>query len=730
MGLPSILRRFWNDWNLRVVMLVNLVLQVALTLGGHRRKSNQKLRLRILIWVAYMSMNSVTSYGLAIISTKLSFIQKTSQHGEELDDGSKLMAFWAPTFLFFLGGPDTITAYGLEDNELWLRTLLELAVQTVATGYIFIMSWSWSQLLFLKVLMLVVALTKYGERTWALWLASADKFRESMLSPADPSLNYPRFMEQYVLKEEEGYIVRVHELIERPVPSKYTFPTECLDAYSLLQIFKRLFVDLILSEDDRHRSLELFKDKECGKAYSIIELELESMYDMLYTKATVLQSRWGLIRRSVSISVTIFVMVYFYSTEKPHYQTVDLTLTYVSLASIVVLEFYSFLWLLSSNWAIVQRNKKSSNSRSKDASIITAMLGLSKWIVNESRWSHSVAQLKFLRFCCKHKTVPCQNILKKLKLLDKIEKYYFTSHETVLDDVKKDIYSNLKNKSQTPPTNSSSGIENQSYSSSVQKYKFKRALEMLLTAADLNRVCSSSSDLRWCWELEFDQCILLWHIATELCLYVPNYDDPQQQDYHHQNVAKKLSRYMFYLLVRYPTILPSGIGLIRLRDTFAEADIVFKERDSLLQPSQDHKHSSCWEKFLLSVFHRDQLKEQRNRDEENIHKQCCKILLQVDTRVPPSKVKGGMTKSVLFDGCRLADELNKWDITQKWKLISNVWIEILYHAARKSSGHSHAQQLRRGGELLTHVWLMMAHFGLTDHFQLTENNVIADISFG
>ena len=43
-------------------------------------------------------------------------------------------------------------------------------------------------------------------------------------------------------------------------------------------------------------------------------------------------------------------------------------------------------------------------------------------------------------------------------------------------------------------------------------------------------------------------------------------------------------------------------------------------------------------------------------------------------------------------------------------LVSNVWVEILCHA----------QQLGRGGELLTHVWLLMAHLGITEQFQISK----------
>ena len=55
---------------------------------------------------------------------------------------------------------------------------------------------------------------------------------------------------------------------------------------------------------------------------------------------------------------------------------------------------------------------------------------------------------------------------------------------------------------------------------------------------------------------------------------------------------------------------------------------------------------------------------------------------------------------------------------EHWDMITNVWLEMLGHVANLCEGPNHAHQLSKEGELLTHVWLLMAHLGLTDHFQI------------
>ncbi|KAH8488067.1 hypothetical protein H0E87_023945 [Populus deltoides] len=110
-------------------------------------------------------------------------------------------------------------------------------------------------------------------------------------------------------------------------------------------------------------------------------------------------------------------------------------------------------------------------------------------------------------------------------------------------------------------------------------------------------------------------------------------------------------------------------------------------------------------------------------------KKACGVLLNVNTVVPPVKVKGDRSKPVLFDACRLASQLRKLsdDKGEKWKLTSNVWVEMMAYAASCCSGHDHARQLGQGGELLTHVWLPMTHFGLMEQFQISHGHARAKL---
>ena len=66
--------------------------------------------------------------------------------------------------------------------------------------------------------------------------------------------------------------------------------TELVAAYDLINIFKSLFVDLIFSLDDRDNRTYLVTGISWNKAFKVIEMALGYMYDVLYTKATVIHS--------------------------------------------------------------------------------------------------------------------------------------------------------------------------------------------------------------------------------------------------------------------------------------------------------------------------------------------------------------------------------------------------------------------------------------------------------
>ncbi|OMO98936.1 hypothetical protein COLO4_13592 [Corchorus olitorius] len=126
--VPPELRKIWKDWELRGLILFSLFMQLLLVLLGNRRRYIPGLWIRVK----------------------------------------------APFLLLHLGGPDTTTAYSLEDTTLWLRRLFELLTQTTVAVYIFLMAWNDSRFSILTIPTFIAGLIKYAKRTWNLWKANKD----------------------------------------------------------------------------------------------------------------------------------------------------------------------------------------------------------------------------------------------------------------------------------------------------------------------------------------------------------------------------------------------------------------------------------------------------------------------------------------------------------------------------------------------------------------------------
>ena len=123
--LPSWLE-LWNEWEIQTVVVASFSLQVILFFFAGICRYSVSFVLKVLLWLLYLLADVVAIYALGHMSTSLS--KKSS--GEQ-----QLVAFWAPFLVLHLGGQDTITAYALEDNELWRRHLLNMFLQVAGAHY-------------------------------------------------------------------------------------------------------------------------------------------------------------------------------------------------------------------------------------------------------------------------------------------------------------------------------------------------------------------------------------------------------------------------------------------------------------------------------------------------------------------------------------------------------------------------------------------------------------------
>ncbi|KAM6545401.1 hypothetical protein CsatB_026137 [Cannabis sativa] len=197
--IPKSVREIWKEWNIRGIILFSLALQAFLIMVAPFRKRTSNKFFIFLLWMSYLLADWAASFTVGHISSKQnddSGRDKGCYANNKADD--IIQAFWAPFLLLHLGGPDTITAFSLEDNELWLRHLLALVTQVLATAYVFIQTVPGNILWKPTMVMFIGGIIKYVERTRALYKASLSTFRASLL---EKTPNYAEYTSKAFSKD-------------------------------------------------------------------------------------------------------------------------------------------------------------------------------------------------------------------------------------------------------------------------------------------------------------------------------------------------------------------------------------------------------------------------------------------------------------------------------------------------------------------------------------------------
>ncbi|KAJ1435795.1 hypothetical protein SESBI_04745 [Sesbania bispinosa] len=463
---------------------------------------------------------------------------------------------------------------------------------------------------------------KYGERTWSLKSGSSENFRESILPPPDPGPNYAKFMDHYTAKKAEGYNVTLGKVIEAPsillghsqgaiANDNIPDASSLHDGFYFFKIFVCLFADLILSLQDHKSSQIFFETTDWKHAFQVVEVELGLMYDMLYTKAVLTYSHLGIFLKFVSFFCTLSAFIAFSCLILIHnkapiqfHQIIeghkhinyDLIITFALFIGAILLEIYAVIVLLSSSWAMLWLSKHKNWGVDRLYESISWFQKCFK-LSHTKRWSNLMSQFNLIRFCLKDDSVKCITVLKFIfHFYPSLEKSYYQDTEIVPPELKELIFDQLKVKSEE--------AINIEACKQLCADRGDRVLEKWR--------CHDGDIKRSIKEVEFDQSILLWHIATDLCYY----SDEPAVSFQSREMSKLLSNYMLYLLVMCPFMLPNGIGQIRFEDTCAEVDELLIERKYISESDQ-----------------------------------ACKMILRVNTEIPPSEVKGDRSKSVLFDAC-------------------------------------------------------------------------------
>nr|XP_034900542.1 uncharacterized protein LOC118038328 [Populus alba]TKS14872.1 uncharacterized protein D5086_0000039060 [Populus alba] len=642
--LPEEVLNLWNKWEIRGMVLLSLLLQTILIIFGSRRKTIASSWIRILVWSAYLSADMVATVALGNLARS---------QGDSSCDGSRkannsIQEFWAPFLLLHLGGPDTITAYSIEDNELWLRQLLGLVSQVGVAFYVFSRSWGSRILTFIAIPMFIVGIIKYAERTWVLRSSSSDGLRNSILS---------KFRPFYPLRESS-------KTFEQALKGNYL-----LQAYTFLDISMFMLQDLVPGIPALMNSQLLISKNLADDAFKVVEVELGLIYDMLYTKAPLVYSLVGIILRSISFLLSSTAFVTFHVMIVRHaYSTIDIAITYLLFVAAVFLEFYAFLCLVLSDWTMIWLIDDGGNA------ISSTIYSLIRKLTRSERWSRSIAKHNLISTCFEKKPHKCLELLG----IDETMRQMYVKREDMNAGIRRCIFGHLQKKCEK--IKESFNLIDKNFRSKVVGQRGDGVLErdgLLL-------------QFKWCTtEVDFSQSILVWHLATDICYRVEKNANNAFSEY---ETSRCLSEYMLYLLVMRPNMLSKGTSdegyLETLEDLRGLKSRVLRDNKAM------SKKDFADQILLLNKFD------------------------GVDD--PQFQRQWKIAKSVLNGGVCLTKQLRALEFERRWKMINEVWIEMLAYAAAHCPWKQHAQELRRGGELLTHVCFLMVHLGLSEQYEFSQ----------
>lgn len=477
-------------WNIAGYVIASLSLQFILILLAPLRRRSWGIRGKVLdlsIWSAYLLANSV-----AIGSIRFILSNETESSCTKDDSRVQLQVLWAPFLLVYLGGPDNITSYALEDNELWKRHALGLIVQVSYTLYV-IRTFGMKELVLPAVLVLVAGIIRYAERTCSFYFASFNHFGNNWVAS--------KWEDKLPIPEQLKNVDRKFGKELRDDEKKILW-----SAVHHLGSIKRILVGPLLSRKQCYEIGKTFRKIEDDDALQIMEIELSLLYEALHTKLPVIDCWKGYIFRVISIFCIVGALLWFWLSKNPdEWPLFDIRITYGLFFSCLILDSVSFMFLICSDWFSIS----SSPCILSFASSIFGGIGKGKKSIFKGlRWSKKVSQSNFFTYHGKDYSSWLKKVAAVIQLeslLEDTRRFRCLSCKSFTPEIWKAIVDTVKELDEDIVEKMEDLSE-----------KVIQAEEFLIHSRKLvgESFRNNSEPVEL---MNYTQLILTWHIATQLC---------------------------------------------------------------------------------------------------------------------------------------------------------------------------------------------------------------------
>lgn len=472
----------------------------------------------------------------------------------------------------------------------------------------FCKSWSLSadgKLLAAAILIFIPGILKCLAKPWGLKCASFRNLADSLdVAERTISANREEELQNYVRKARTCFLNK-----ENP-------PLYMVKLY----VLEMLFVDFPYTYSRRLINLRSFcalKDKQACRS---LQDGLSDVFDLLYTKTnTSLDNNIvGILIWMLSMFLPMAATVLFHISHKNAYRSDDVGVTFVLLYSTIVLECNSVgvMSMFEDEWpdTVAQRS-----------------------VLGQFAHNKRHGKLMSLATC-----LGCKDLLDQY--WSSVEACHSSWNMTIL--VRRHVEDGWKD-----------------YITDGESYREFNDIRGQWTLEKWG--CHGR--LSWSLEKPFDESVLLWHIATDLCFHLMG-------TYPSHPLCREMSNYMMHLLIANPEMLMPGSRRSLVPITYNELETIFMgEEDMLIEED--------------------------------------KVAKQVFDKVKATKLIR-TRESFIYNACVLAERLMDLGGEKMWKVIQGVWLEMMCFSAGRCRGYLHAKALASGGEYLSYVWLVLAHYGM------------------
>jgi hypothetical protein len=654
---------FWNEWAIRIAASVSLAALVLLMLLAETRRRSVRPGLTFSLWLVYQILHFAGSYALGHLSLDATGETEAANHEQVL------IAFWAPFLLLHLGGPDNVGAYSLDDDKLSWRNFVGAVTKALGAVYIvytkIFLADSSGLLSLASIIMIIIGLFRFIEMAIALLRSLSKKAWDSSNKKQAPStVDLPCRGNEDARKIAQGQwqYCGCRALFDSSVEMNST------DLETSKKIFNLAW-------------------KEMCK---VVEVEASLMYDMLYTKASVVYTTGGYILRLIAPLATSTAIVLFCLYPKDTVELPDLVVTYIVLGASLVLDVVWLVMALSSTWTYVFLAARSGTwlhhkvlcggwwcGFRRFAMCLHPCRLLGEDPTRYKMWSDTIGRFNMLQECTRTPGLTerlCRWLATNLGLEDASNEYRIWKCLSQLpQDVKGLVFERIKERL------------------SGSKTYFMKDIRAFWGQEAVKRRNNIFDGLMLPYfGHEFQEDILLWHIATTI--YLCSGNQPQlisganaaETQRNHVKAIEMLSEYLMFLVMLRPHMVPDP-SLRRLCDVTIQA---LKE-EYVKKDKENNPCCAARKQKLAEILHsREKSKSLMNSD---------------------------ANRRLVSDAARLAialQEVKAKKVKDVVELIFDVWVDKLLYASVRCTRESHARQLGRGGELITIVWIVAEHAGL------------------